>query len=218
MFLLVAMLPVYASAAIIVLGDADVAADDSVPIGYTQWEGQSFFSTDEAEPVFVQSLRLAMTMTVPNSNFKVMIVGEENFRPNLADLIVDFDITPLNEGIDPVFMLFPKGAYQNAELLPETNYWIVAGATAPDPETFETGIYHWSYILNTPAVTSVGGWNIGTSIASAGTAGDGWIPQTDTPYLFSLTAIPEPRFFAVGLGLGMAIFVGWRRKHRFLSQ
>lgn len=190
------------SASLIILGDADFPPDGTVNLGYTQWVGQSFLSSSDADPKFVVSLQLGMTAVFTNQHFVIRIVREQGSLPNLNETMVEFDVTPLQEGNGSVVTLFPKDAYADIELQPDTLYWIVAGATASDSDAGEqgNGLYRWAYRDDYPEEMSVEGWSIGLNTAQAGSGGSGWTGQQESPYLFSLTLVPEPGTFLLLMG------------------
>jgi hypothetical protein len=206
------------AAIVVLLGSLDTATTGFVGVNYNAWEAQLIRADEDATPLYVHDIVLSVHVITPNENIGVWIVGEVNNRPDLSNTFIAFDNAPLqtpNSYGDSV-TLVPQGAPSEVLLPIATNFWIVIGATAQDPETQTAGLYRWLYSNVSPAA-SVDGWQVGTSIATAGTGGSGWDPLLNqTPYKFELTLgsepVPEPAWSIVAVAVATALVVGWRRR------
>lgn len=220
---LLGVTPVHA-AIVVVLGSVDTATAGHVGVSYNAWEAQRIIAAENATPLFVHELVLSLHVITPNENMGVWIVGEVNNRPDLSNPFIAFDTAPLqtpNAYGDSV-TLVPKEPYIEILLPKETHFWIVIGATAVDQESNSAGLYRWLYSSVWPAAP-VEGWQVGTSIATAGTAGDEWTPTANqAPYKFELTLgsqpVPEPAWSILGAALAVGFMVGLRQRRKLLSR
>ena len=178
------------------LGAASV--DGTEAFSHNQWLATSFIGGDSANAVTAEGVEIKLRVLAPNQHLFVGIVGEASERPDLSNVLVEFDSAPVNAApfnTVTTLSLAPTSATRNTVLQPDATYWLVVGATASDHEEHRpAGLYHWSYSTSNGPFESGQDWAVGSQIATGNTAGANWQPSTNTPYSFgiSLRPIPEP--------------------------
>ena len=188
------------------------ALDGDAAVSYNQWLATSFRSGGEASTYRVESLTVRIDCVVANASVFMGIAGSLNGRPNLEDIRVVFDETaltvPLHSSAAFSLTLEPDPAFGMPVLLPESDYWLVFGVTAPDWDAGQAGgLYHWSYAATGGPFSTAGGWSIGAAVATGNTGGQNWTPENNTPYLFGLavTPVPEPASLLLILAAGLQL-------------
>ena len=191
--------------------------DGDVPVSYNQWLASSFLAGPGAETMLVQDISIRVDCLQPNANAFVAITGSLNGKPDLNDVRVRGDVVDLTTKvrINTIFTmtLEPDSALGPAKLLPDQEYWIVFGFTAPDYESdLPAGLFHWSYAVSDIGLGSVDGWEFGSMTATGNTAGQNWSTEATTPSSFGITLVPVPEPGGLGLLSGAALLLLRRRR------
>jgi len=185
-------------------------------VTWNTWKGQEFALDMVATTSRVISVTLGLEIVVPNASFVVRVVGSEGTpgRPNMADIRAELRPVNLPSGSDFGEVVFEsEPLFKFSDLGPDATYWIVAGMTAPDYDHGSpAGLVRWHYasVPGQDAGATVG-WTTGPQIAYAETGGADWVPSTESPYSFTITAIPVPEPGSLLL-LGAASCLSLRRR------
>ena len=192
------------------------ASDGDAVVSQNQWLASSFISGEEAPAYRVEALTIRLDCVAANASVFMGITASVNGRPDLSDIRVMFDETPLTVDTHSSgafsMTLEPDYTFSDPILMSGGDYWLVFGVTSPDWESPQpAGLYHWSYTTDGGPYAASGGWSVGSAIATGNTGGQNWMPENNTPYLFKLevSAIPEPS--AAVLLLMAGVLFGRRR-------
>jgi hypothetical protein len=186
-------------------------------VTWNSWKGQSFVLSTTATSCVVISATLSLEVVVPNANMVVRVVGSTGTpgQPNMSDIRAELRPMAWPTGTAVVPLTFTSDPAKTFPALEaDAVYWLVAGMTSEDVEqTSPAGLVRWHYAGahgQTPGAEP--GWAVGTKVASSNTAGDEWYPVTETPFLFSVTAIPIPEPSTLAFCLAPVILVMRRRR------
>jgi hypothetical protein len=187
-----------------------------VPVTYNQWLASSVIASSDVTAAFVSGIAMEVICLVPNSNIFVAITGSNGGRPDLHDIRVVMDTTPLyapvHLGSTEMVSLTPAAAYTTSLLDPGQEYWVVFGSTAPDfQEGNPSGLYEWNY-KSDHSFPNADGWSIGNRVAAGGTGGQNWVSEINTPYGFSVSLVPVPEPSVLSLLAASSIMLRRRRQ------
>lgn len=191
------------------------AIDREIAVSHNQWLASSFTAGPDAQTMRVEEISIRVSCLWPNANPFIAITGSEGGKPDLSDVRVVTDATALN---DPVHLnapftltLQPDESGGPAELLPDQDYWLVFGFTAPDYYSdLPSGLFFWSYAATGPGMQDAD-WSLGSLTATGGTAGQNWSTEASTPYSFGITLTPVPEPGSAALLLAGACILLRRR-------
>ncbi len=196
-------------------------SDDGIAVSYNQWLASSIVAASDATPMTLKELSVRIATIVPNNHLFVGITGSLAGRPDLSNTLIETNVAPINasDSTPSTLSLQPTAATKDVILQPDATYWLVIGATQPDPDQapHDAGLYRWSYTTANGPFSEAQGWTVGAFTANGNTAGQTWSPVMETPYSFSasLSAVPEPQA-AVLMMLVMASTLLNRRRSRRL--
>ena len=216
-FLVSALLATVHPASAATLSTLSMAGAGFVLVTWNTWKSQSFSLSAPAVSSEVVSLTLRLEVIVPNANFVVRIVGSRATpgRPDMSDVRAELRPSSMPSGTavqtvsfarDPGLIFPPLEA--------DTTYWLIAGMTDQDyDQPTPSGLVRWHY-AGAPgqAPGAESGWAVGTAVASSGTAGENWVPVIQTPFLFSMTAMPVPEPVTSAMLVSAALLVFHRRR------
>lgn len=189
------------------------ATDRQVVVNYNAWQATSIVLGASSPVRRVQSLTLRLAQDVPNKNFTVQIVGSASLRPDLANVVASFgnpaaiaNATAASPNSLATNLIFPAAVSPAPLLQPGQTYWIVVGVSAPDLEfTPSSGLYYWSFAnLVGQDPDAAAGLNVGSYVASSGTAGQNWTSEVASAFSFALESAAE--------GANMTL-AQWRAMH-----
>lgn len=202
-----------------VLSSLDLpSVDRNAEVSYNQWLASAFTAGPEAEPMLVQDISIRLNWFQPNAYPCLAITGSLGGKPDLGDVRVLADMSPLGgmAGSTSVYTLtFQPDLTQGEPLLEgDQDYWLVFGFTAPDFDAdLPAGLSHWSYASTGAGLQAFDGWSLLSKTATANTAGQNWSTELTTPYSLGITLVPVPEPGGGGLLLGAALLhLGSRRR------
>lgn len=186
-------------------------------VTWNTWKGQSFSTLATMAPAAVTSVTLRLEIIVPNASLVVRVVGSGGTPgiPDMSDVRAELRpvAPPTGTAVAPVtFAGDPAVTFPPLEA--GATYWLVAGMTAEDfSRDSPAGLVRWHFTaVQGQDPGGEPGWAVGSAIASSGTAGTDWLPMVETPFQFSLTAVPVPEPAGCGLLLSSAFLVLRRRR------
>lgn len=200
------------------LGTATLPSSGNDLVTWNTWKAQSFTMSDITVPSIIESVSLSLEVVVPNANFVVRVVGSTGTpgRPNMTDIRAELRPTAPLAGTAVTLLSFESDpAATFPALQPDATYWLIAGMTAADfDESSPAGIVRWYYTgTHGQSPGAQDGWKVGGMVASSDTEGGDWAPVNETPFLFTITAIPViPEPGSCGLLLSTAVFFLRRRR------
>lgn len=188
-----------------VVGTLNAPSIDSLDtVSYNQWLASSFSGDEGAPSMKVLNVSMKMEIVVPNQFVFVGITSSASQRPNMEDVLVTMDISPLQNaapGTVSTISLSPLANVGNQLLVAGNDYWLVFGVSAldNDQDAAEGGLYRWSYAATSGPYDSVDGWGVKSLVATGNSVGQAWTPDALEPYSFSVSLapvidpIPEPQ-------------------------
>jgi hypothetical protein len=186
-------------------------------VTWNTWKGQSFTLAANTAPSMVTSVTLRLEVIVPNATMIVRIVGSGSApgQPNMADIRAELRPAALAAGTAVEQITFESDPGQAFPPLdPDATYWIVAGMTDQDnDQALPAGLVRWHYAgAHGQDPSAEPGWAVASKVSSSGTAGTDWISSTETPYSFSMVAVPIPEPATASMLLSVALVSLGRRR------
>ena len=189
------IVPTYAQAQTIVDNTASTISGSDV-IDSNNWLANSFTMDGTSRSLQSVTLSLADGNAV-GGTFQVQVWDDGGSKPGTVIATLSGNSDPLTENI---YSYTPSAT---VTLSANTKYWVVAEASTT------SGIYNWN-IANPSVSTGVGtlgGWS-GTA-----DAGSFWTAENNTgPFMFNVTAVPEPSSYAAVFGI-LALGFGVASRH-----
>jgi hypothetical protein len=171
-------------------------------INFDFWSGTSF-ETDSSSPDFtLDSVQMLMgDANDLSGNFFAAIYTDVSGLPGTLVATLTGNTSPNTAGN---YTYTPTGI---VNLTADTTYWFVTGVSTGD------GNYTWDYTTNAPTVQS---WTIPNDYVFTINQGTNWVNGGVNPEMIAVAAtpVPEPAVGTLLTGLGVALFMGCRRRLR----